>query len=137
MKTLLNSVFAGIAVFALSACGGGGGGSDSPVQSFNFADLDNRGYGVEFDDGDAYVAFGCGEYVRYEEGGYVDSGTFELVDNIVEMDSVAMEVNTTLKTSAEAPGEIKVGGTYEVTDETNSTFSVKATWIQEDNQTCL
>jgi hypothetical protein len=138
MKTWLNVVCAGIAVFGLSACGGGGGDDESsPVNSFNFADLNNSGYGVEFDDGDAYIAFGCGKFTWYEDGNYHDEGTYELVGNRVEVNSTLLDEDAVLETSAAEPGVLKVGQTYVVTDYVDMSYDVKVTWMQEDTQTCM
>jgi len=137
MKTLLKLIITGLALMALSACGGDGSDDSSPVKSFNFADLNAMGYGVEFDDGEAYVVFGCGKFVRYDDNGmYADGGTYQLVGNLVELDSTVVGIDMVLETSASAPGELKAGKTYKVTENSDDTFYTKATWIQDDNQTC-
>jgi hypothetical protein len=138
MNRFLNLVLAGTALVILSACGGGGDDADSsPVRSFNFSDLGAIGYGVEFDDGDAYVAFGCGKFVRYDENGNnIDAGTYRLVGNLVEVDSTVIGIDSVVETDASAPGEIVAGGTYQVTEVGSPPFSTRVTWIQDDSQTC-
>ena len=128
MKKFMSLVLVGVAVFALSGCGGGGDGEESPVNSVNIADLED-GYGIDFldDEGGAYISFCNGEYTIWDGQVEEDSGVAVVDGTTLELVSDGGG-SSSLETAGPTPNVLQVGRTYDVTGDEES-FSVEVDWI--------
>lgn len=129
MKKFMSLVLAGVAVFALSGCGGGGDGEESPVNSVNIADLED-GYGIDFlddDEGGAYISFCNGEYTVWDGQVKEDSGDAVVDGTTLELVSDGGGI-ISIETAGPTPNVLQVGRIYEVTEDEGN-FNVEVDWM--------